>query len=286
MKKFLKNRRLLLILSTFIVAVVILAASVSLRGSHETPFFAQRFSNNTVAIAAKVVNWPFEKINEGIEKVVDLVNTYKENDYLEQKVDSLAQTKVRNSNLEKENKQLKDTLKLKASLTDYELIVGSVVSRAPTSWSDLVIIDLGLNSGLKKNMAVMSGNGLVGRVIEVNDTTSKVELITTTDKSASRFAVELKVDDDTYAHGIITGYDEKSGNLLLSQVANSKAIKKGTKVYTSGLAGRSPKGLLVGSVKKTTKDSFGLTDIIQIKPATDLNNFSVVAVVNRKVSGE
>lgn len=286
MKKFLKNRRLLIILSTFILALIILAGSVSLRSSRETPFFGQRFSNNTIGIAAKVVNWPFEKLNQGIESVHDLLETYQENNYLQQKIDDLAQTKVRNSNLEKENKELKATLDLKASLTDYTLILGSVTSRAPGSWSDIVVIDQGLNSGLKKNMAVMSGAGLVGRVIEVNDTNAKVELITTTNKSASRFAVELKDSEGDYAHGIITGFDTKSGNLLLSQVANSKLIKKGTKVYTSGLAGRSPKGLLVGTVKKTTRDSFGLTDVIQIKPATDLNNFSVVSVVERKVSGD
>lgn len=286
MKKFLRNKKLLVTLVVLVLSLTLITVSVTWKNTSDSPNFVQKISNDTVAIVSKVVNWPISAIKGGAATVADLMDTYEENNHLKKKIDDLAQTKVRNTNLEDENQQLKETLKMKETLTDYDMVVGSVISRSPNSWSDIVIIDQGSNSGIKKNMAVMAGNGLIGRIVEVNHTTSKVELITTTNKSASRFAVEGKVNDKDYIHGIINSYEDKTGNLLLSQVEDEKGVKNGTKIYTSGLGGQSPKGLLVGTVKKISKDSFGLFNVVQIKPATNLNNFSVVSVIIRKVAGE
>lgn len=49
------------------------------------------------------------------------------------------------------------------------------------------------------------------------------------------------------------------------------------------MGGLSPKGLLVGTVKKTTRDTFGLSDVVEIQPAGNLNDPSVVSVIKRKV---
>ena len=52
------------------------------------------------------------------------------------------------------------------------------------------MINKGSSAGIQKNMAVMCGGGVIGRIVEVNAASSKVELITTTDKSANRFSVQ------------------------------------------------------------------------------------------------
>ena len=61
-------------------------------------------------------------------------------------------------------------------------------------------------------------------------------------------------------------------------------MKPGTQVYTSGMGGKSPKGLLVGTIYKISRDSYGLSNILEIKPAGNLNNPSIVTVVKRKVA--
>ena len=144
-------------------------------------------------------------------------------------------------------------------------------------------IDKGKASGLKKDMAVMSGGGVIGRILEVDAVTSKVELITTTDDSANRFAVQATASNGKTIHGIITA--ESGGTITFTQASSSSKLTKGTKVYTSGLGGTSPKGLLIGTVTNTTKDSFGLSDLIKIKPAGNLDDTSVVTVVKRSVTG-
>ena len=282
MKNFFKSKK---ILATFIIIIVILSmltVSVNLRNRRSAPTFVQMLGNDTMAIVSRVVKWPVSLVTGSVDSVQNLVNAQNENDHLKKQIDDLAQTKARNSALESENTQLKQALKLKSTLSDYDIVNGSVISRSPDSWSDLLVINQGSQSGIKKNMAVMSGSGVIGRIIEVNRTSSKVELITSTDKSANRFAVEATAADGKKVHGIISVTSDNK--LAFTQVVDGRKLKKGTRVYTSGMGGRSPKGLLVGTVKKTTRDSYGLSDVIEIKPAGNINDPSVVSVIERKVA--
>lgn len=281
MKKFLKNKKLLTIFVLVILVLSMLSISIRLRNKRETPFLVQKIGNDTVSIVTRVVNWPINLVSNGVANVEDLFNTQAENDHLKKQIDNLAQTKARNSSLEAENTQLKQALKLKKTLTDYTIINGSVISRAADTWSDLLVIDQGSRAGVRKNMPVMSGKGVIGRVVEVNSTTSKVELITTTDKSTNKFAVEADAANGKKVHGVISV--EENNQLAFTQVVDGQKLKKGTQVYTSGMGGLSPKGLLIGTVTKTTRDTFGLSDVVEIQPAGNLNDPSVVSVIKRKV---
>lgn len=282
MKKFLQNKKLL---TTFIAVILILSilfGSVNLRNRRNTPLLIQSFGNDVVAIGSRIVDVPLALISGGLNHVNDILNTEQENNYLKKQVTDLGQTKARNQSLEAENKQLRSALKLKNTLTGYQMVNASVISRSSDTWSDLLVINKGSAAGLVKNQAVVCGGGVIGRIIEVSAASSKVELITTTDKSANRFAVEATASNGKKVHGIITV--DSSGNLAFTQVVDSRKLMKGTKVYTSGMGGNSPKGLLIGSVAATTRDSFGLSNLIKIKPAGELNDPSVVTVIRRKVA--
>lgn len=281
MKKFLQNKKLLSACIIVVLIFAILGGSVSMRNKRNTPMIIQSFSNDVVAVGARIIDFPLSFVSGSLNNVHDLMNTQNENNYLKSKVTDLEQTKTRNATLEAENKQLKSALKLKESLTDYEKIQASVISRSPDSWSDLLIINKGTTAGLRKNMAVMSGGGVIGRVVEVNAASAKVELITTSDKSANRFAVEAQAVNGKKVHGIITVIGNNT--LAFTQAVDGKKLKRGTKIYTSGMGGNSPKGLLVGTIATTTHDTFGLSDLVKITPAGELNDPSVVTIIKRKV---
>lgn len=282
MKKFLQNKKLLSACIAVILAFTIIGGSVGLRNRRDTPLIIQSFGNDVVAVGSRIIDFPLSFVSGSLNNVHDLLNTQDENNYLKSKVTDLEQTKARNSSLEDENKQLKSALKVKNTLTDYNIIQASVISRSPDSWTDLLVINKGTTSGLRKNMAVMSGGGIIGRLIEVNAATARVELITTSDKSANRFAVEAQAVNGKKVHGIITVIGNKT--LAFTQAVDSEKLKRGAKIYTSGLGGNSPKGLLVGTISTTTHDTFGLSDLIKINPAGELNDPSVVSVIKRKVN--
>lgn len=282
MKKFLQNKKLLTVFIVVIVILAVLTGSVHLRKKRNTPLLVQSFGNDIVALGSRIVDAPLGLISGGLNNVHSLLNTQSENNYLKRQVTDLGQTKAQNQSLVKENKQLRSALKLRDTLTGYNLINASVISRSPDTWSDLLTINKGSSAGVQKNQAVVCDGGVIGRIVEVSAASSKVELITTTDKSANRFAVEAKAVKGKTVHGIITV--NANGGLSFTQVVDSRKLKAGTQVFTSGMGGNSPKGLLIGTVAATTRDSFGLSDVVKIKPAGDLNDPSVVTVIQRKVA--
>ncbi|RVU70315.1 MULTISPECIES: rod shape-determining protein MreC [Lactobacillus] len=282
MKKFLQNKKLLSAFLIVIIILIVLGGSVRLRNRRNSPLIIQSFGNDLVAAGSRIVDAPLSLISGGLNSVNDLLNTQSENNHLKSQVTDLAQTKARDQALKAENRQLKKALELKDTLTSYNKINASVISRSSDTWSDLLVINKGSSAGVRKNQAVMSGGGVIGRVIEVNAASAKVELITTTDKSANRFAVQAEAANGKKVHGIITV--NSANSLAFTQVVDSRKLKQGTKVYTSGMGGNSPKGLLIGTVAATTRDSFGLSDLIKINPAGDINDPSVVTVIERKVA--
>ena len=152
------------------------------------------------------------------------------------------------------------------------------MARTPSTWQQQLIINKGQTSGVKKNMPVMSGAGLIGRVAEVNKTNSKVELLSDTSESANRFAISIEGENGKMVNGVITGYDSSANLLEMGQVTTKAKVKKGTKVTTSGMGGITPKGLYVGKVAGVGKDDYGLSQKLYIKPATNFNDINIVTV--------
>ena len=222
--------------------------------------------------------YPVNAVQGVADSVSGLMNACTENRELKQKVSELAQVKVRDQTLAKENKQLKAELKLKNSLTDYSTVSAAVMSRTPSSWQQQLVINKGQTSGIKKNMPVLSGGGLIGRVAEVNKTNSKVELLSDTSESSNRFSIVINGTDGKSVNGIITGYNARTNELIMGQVTSTAKIKKGAKVVTNGMGGITPKGLYVGKVSRIGKDDYGLAKKVYIKPATNFNEINIVTV--------
>lgn len=286
MNKFFSNKKLITVMVTLIAVFGMVSVSIGLRDNRQAPVFVQRFGNDALGIVGRVITAPANAVRTVSANVSDLFNTYQENQSLKSEIDNLAQTKVENQTLKNENRDLKKELSLTKTLTDYDQVNAAVISRSPVNWQNYLIINQGSASGLKKNMPVMSGPGLVGRLVDVNRTNSKVELISADQNSSNRFAAEISTDSQNPVSGLITGFDSKTGLLMMSHLVTSEKVKKGQKVITSGLGGLTPRGLLIGSVAKVKKDSFGLANVIYIKSATNLNNFSVVTVINREIEGD
>lgn len=283
MNKFFSNKKLIVVMITLIAVFGMLSASISLRNNRNTPEPLQRFGNDAVGVVGTVITAPVNAFRSATSGVRDLLNTYQENKGLKSQLATIAATKAENQTLKNENSNLKKQLQLNNSLTDYTKISAAVMSRSPINWQNYLIINRGSKAGIKKNMPVVSGSGLVGRVIEVNDTNSKVELISTDNNSSSRFAAEISTDSDTPVTGLITEYDDKTGSLVMSHLVTANNVKVGQQVITSGLGGSTPRGLLIGTVSKIQKDNYGLATTIYVKPATNLNNFSFVTVISSSI---
>ncbi|WP_179395250.1 rod shape-determining protein MreC [Lacticaseibacillus absianus] len=286
MQKFFSNKKMIVLMIALLASLGLIFSSISVRNNQSAPPLMQQIGNDVVGIGARVVSGPARWIKSGLDDVNDLLNAFQENKRLKAQIDDLAQTKVRNQTLSRENQALKKQLKLNATLTDYGQISATVTSRTPDDWRNVLLIDKGSGAGVKKGMPVMSGSGLLGRVVEISKTQAKVEMISTDNRAADRFAASILTTSGKTINGVVTGFAEKSGELILGQINTEEDIKKGEKVVTSGLGGATPKGLLIGTVVSIKKDDFGLANTVYLKPAADLHDASVVTVIDRTIEGD
>ncbi|MFC6181421.1 rod shape-determining protein MreC [Lactiplantibacillus daowaiensis] len=278
MQKFFSNRKLVIVIIVLIISFGLMSVSVAIRNKKSTPPLIQQFGNDVAGAVDRVIAWPVNGLQGASNSVSDLLNTYQENQKLKKQVDQLAQAKVNAQTAQAENKQLRKELKLNKSLTSYTAVTANVLTRTPSSWMNQFVISKGATSGIKKNMPVMSQSGLIGRVVEVNQTNAKVELISNSSSSADKFAIQVTNKSGSTVNGIVTGYDKSSNLIEMGSVTSKTKIEKGDKVVTSGLGGVTPKGLYVGTVASVKQDDYGLASEIRITPAANLSDLTVVTV--------
>jgi len=283
LNQFFSNKKLIILLVSMIVSLGLIAFSIT--GSGNIPII-QQLTNDITAVVSRVVAKPTNAVVDFLESVDGLKNTYEENQLLKSKIDKLYETEMEIADLKQNNQKLKEQLSLIDTLSDYESINGAVLSRNPDSWVDKIVVDKGSQNGIELDMSVMSGNGLIGRVVEVNPTSSKIQLVTTLDQNNNRVAASVDTDDGVI-HGIVNGYDAETNRLIMKQVTTEAELKEGDKVMTSGLGGISPSALLIGTIDEVKLDSFGLSQEAYIIPAADTNDIRYVTFIKRTAeSGE
>ena len=278
MKNILTSRRLVVAVIVAIVTIGVIVISSRAQNSQKEPSLPTRVVSDVSGWVSSVVSSPGKAVSGGYEAVSGLLNTYKENQALTEKVDDLAQAKVQLQTLQAENRALKDQLQIENTLTDYKVVNAVVISRSPSNWQSQLIVNKGSNAGIKKGMSVMGSGGLIGRVSEVNTTNAKVELLSDDSQVADRFAIRVANKDGEVVDGIVTSFNQEKNLIVMGQITSDVALEKGDLVTTSGLGGVTPAGLYVGKVQKISQDDYGLSKKIYIKPATDFNNIPVVSV--------
>ncbi|MDD7758340.1 rod shape-determining protein MreC [Aerococcus suis] len=275
LRQFFGNKKLIVILVSVITAFSMI--SFSIFGQNETPK-PVLWVNDVTAIIGRIVSAPTNSLVRFSESINSLVNTYDENKSLKKQVNSLEDLKAQNKMLKSENEELSDLLSLRPSLVGKNIITSTVITRSPDSWIDNLTIDVGSNNGVEKNMSVMTDSGLVGHVSEVSPTSSKVQLLSTENEQVTQVAVSIQLDDQI-VHGVISGFDKRNDEIIVTQIPAEAKVKKGDTVTTSGLGGVSPEGLIVGEVVDSKKDNHGLSQKVTIKPAADFIDIRHVIVV-------
>ncbi len=169
-----------------------------------------------------------------------------------------------------ENKRLKDLLifKQKSAL---RLIAARVIGRPADSWSSNVIIDKGKYNGIKPGMVVVNAKGLVGRVSESVDNTSKVLLINDPGLGISSIVQRSRQE------GLVSG--TLGTNLIMRYLPDDSDIFVNDLIVTSELSQIYPKGLLIGKVIKIGQELSGLNRYAIVKPAVDCSAIEEVFVI-------
>ncbi len=180
-----------------------------------------------------------------------------------------------NQELKSEVEELKKLNNLSSTLTDFNSLSAVVIERNKMYWFNSIVINKGSSSGIKKDMAVISSDGLIGKINKVSKTTSEVKLLTTNDKN-EKISVMIKTSDDTI-YGIMNGYQDNY--LEITSVNKNINVDNNSLVYTSGMGGIFPSGILIGKVTMVKEDKYNVSKLILVEPSSSFNNLKFVKVL-------
>lgn len=180
--------------------------------------------------------------------------------------------------LQEEVNELKKLLELNNSLSDFTFVSSTVINRNTSYWNNELTINKGSNDNIKKGMAVIDSNGLIGRVEHVSFTTSIVKLITNYSNN-NKISVKIWADDNISINKVLEV--DSNNNLIISGIDNSIIIKAGMKVTTSGLSDIYPSGITVGTIDRIEDDKFGISKKAYVKHSGNLENIRFVLVLIR-----
>ena len=240
----------------------------------------EAFFKDGLIYTEKLITYPFNYIKNVVEDYRELKNVKKDNDILEISTSRIESIESENIELRRQLEALKEELNITYTLSDYEYLNATVISRNVGYWYNKITIDKGTYNGVKKDMVVINSNGLIGKVIRTTTFTADVRLLTTSDTN-NKISVHIS-NGDNNLYGLINGYDYENNILELEGISNTRDVNIGDYVYTSGLGGIFPSGILIGSVTEITTDSYDLAKIIKVKPASDFNNLNYVSILKRK----
>ena len=212
-----------------------------------------------------------------IEKIREISQLQADNDNLEQQIHKLSYENDILIQYEAENERLRQLLELADRHKKYPSEGANVISKDPGNWYKVFNIDKGTNAGLDVDDAILSGNGLVGHVLEVGPLSSKVMSII--DDRSAVSATVLRTGDI----GILKGDIElvQQGFCRLQIDIQSEVIK-GDQIVTSHLSAVYPPGITIGIVEEIMIAKNGLTQYAYVRPVVDFEHLEQVLVLKTK----
>ena len=272
-------KKYILVIIIILIIILLVIFSVTLKEDRKLNKVESLFKDGFTYIE-NIITYPFNYVNDNIKSYKKLKDVEKNNDVLETSIDRIDSIEAENIELRRQLDALKEELNINYTLSDYEYLNATVISRNVGYWYNKLTINKGSYNGVEKDMVVISSKGLIGRVVKTSTFTSDVRLITTSDTN-NKISVHVS-NGDNNLYGVINGYDYKNSVLELEGISNTKDVNVGDYVYTSGLGGIFPAGILIGTVTEITTDSYDLAKIMKVTPSADFNDINYVSILKRK----
>ena len=174
--------------------------------------------------------------------------------------------------LELENRRLAELLELKDAI-GLNVVGADVIGSDATGLARTLIIGRGAAGGLKSNMAVICGEGVVGKLVAISPNAAKVLRIDDHNAAVDAF------DQRSRARGIVAGVVDNG--MVMKYVERTEDVRVGDPVVTSGLDGIFPQGLLIGRVSRIKRGGPGLFLNVEVAPAVNFGRTRAGAGAHR-----
>ena len=225
-----------------------------------------------------IVNTVLLPVNSAVRQVNDAVVSFRENrrlnatlqeenSRLKKELESLRSAEYRLKRLETENTELLAMAGYRQQKEELTLLPARVIGVSLGDLHEYFFLDKGSADGVLAGMVVTTSEGMAGVVDEVYRHYSRFMLI-----SASRSRIGIRVlRKESRAVGVLTGLGPNRSLLQGEYFGRDDDVRSGDMLVTSGIGGKYPAGLFIGTVRSVEADMTGLQKLVQIEPAADLS---------------
>lgn len=276
--KFFKNKLTVtvIVLSVTFLVLIGISASRNIKGLEGS-------AGNALSPIQKVAYG----INRGVKDFVDFFLNFssvrEENEDLKEENNKLKDELAEYSDLAQENEKLKALLDFQEQRTEYDYISTNIIGTRG-SILEGYILDKGSDDGVKKDMVVISSDGLVGKITSVSKNWCVLECIIN-----ENIAVSVMPESTREKTGILQGYTDSNTNENLTKInylpMDSK-IEKGDVILTSGLGAVYPKEIRVGKVVSVEEDKVQFMKTAIVKPYVDFDTLEHLMIIVPKDTRE
>ncbi|MEK3879501.1 MULTISPECIES: rod shape-determining protein MreC [unclassified Paenibacillus] len=282
MFKLFNNKRLFILLITLVTFIVLMGFSL---GQRKTLSWPENFLRDTTGFVQKMFYKPAGYVAGFFQDIGNLKELAEENKQLKILAAQYARDKAQFNFIKAKNEQYEKDLqftKAQKNIYKYEYLISNVVSVTTEPGNNTLVIDLGAKDGIRLNMSVTSIEGLVGVISNVSNFTSTVKLMTMmdiNDPNSQPPIAATAVNKEGKTFGMIESYDQQTGMLLMNKIPVGDPIAKDDVIISSGIGGRYPRGMPIGTVEEVKIGQFGLTSTAIIKPAAGFQDWKELFVV-------
>ena len=231
---------------------------------------------NTVLLP---VNGAVRQISDGLASFRDSrrlnATLQEENSRLKKELDNLRSAEYRLKLLETENKELQAMAGYKQQRDELMLLPARVIGVSLGDLHEFFYLDKGSTDGVRPDMVVTTSAGVAGVVDQVYRHYSRFMLISA---SQSRMGVRV-LRRESRAVGVLTGQGPNRSLLQAEYFGRDDDVLPGDMLVTSGIGGKYPAGLCIGTVSSVEADVTGLQKLARIDPAADLSHPDRVFVI-------
>lgn len=217
--------------------------------------------------------WAFSPVGDAWQGITSYDELEAENAELRAQVAENESSVLQVGEIERQRQELLGLLNAQDVVPNLPRVTARVIDAPVSNFERMIELDRGSRDGIERGMPVETGAGLVGRVVEVSTTRSRVELLT--DPNFDVGVRMVRSGDDGNAEGRGGGRD-----LEVSFVELDTVVIPGETVVTSGFQGSSfPEGLLVGTVVEVEPNAVQGTQRVTVHPAAELTRLRWVSVI-------
>ncbi len=231
-----------------LIGLIFFSVSLLILSKINLPFtnYLKITLNEIVYRTSFIVSVPEKKILELSNKIQDHYNLYNDYVLVKEKIKTLESKKYETQFLEVENKRLKKAINEYIFKSD-ELIAKVLIDKN-SPFLKSVIVNKGSKDKVKLGMAVLDGSYLVGKIVEVNYSTSRALLVSDLN---SKIPVGIEPGN---IQSILSGTGKQNGKI--EYLETDILIKDKSIVYTSGSGGLFKSGIPVGIYHKEIKEDY------------------------------